>query len=410
MATGSAERQRVYSVSEITAQVKGLLETSLPALWVEGEVSNFTHHSSGHMYFTLKDQQSQLQCVMFRRANARLAFRPEGGMKVRAWGRIKVYEPAGKYQLVVERMRRGGVGDLAAAVEELKRKLKEEGLFDPTHRQPLPLFPGTVAVVTSKTGAAVRDVIRVVRTRFPAARIVVVPAPVQGAAAVPGIVAALRDLAAWGGADVAVVGRGGGALEDLMAFNSEEVARAIYDCPVPVVSAVGHEIDFTIADLVADARAATPSNAGEIVVPDREAVAASIGAAGSALSRAVRSRLSRESDRLESSGRAYAFRLPRELIERLAQRVDELARRTLAAASARCRDSRARLERAASELRLSDPSGPLARGYAAVRRITDGAMVRSVADVDIGAAVTVTVSDGALDCEVRNIHGRGRKR
>ena len=410
MMTGNAAGERVYSVSEITARVKALLESSLPPLSVEGEVSNFTHHSSGHMYFTLKDKQSQLQCVMFRRANARLAFRPEGGMRVRARGRIKVYEPSGRYQLYVERMTKAGVGDLAAAVEELKRKLKAEGLFDPVHKQSLPAYPNTVAIVTSGTGAAVRDVIRVVRTRFPAARLVVVPAPVQGTAAVGGIVGALRDLAAWGEADVAVVGRGGGSLEDLAAFNSEEVARAIFECPVPVVSAVGHEIDFTIADLVADVRAATPSNAGEIVVPDRSAVLSSLEASRSVLSRIVRSRLSRESERLASYGRAYAFRLPRELVDRLSQRLDELVRRAAAGAAARCRDSRTRLEHVASELRLSDPSAPLARGYAAVRRVADGAVVRSVGDVDVGAAVTVTVIDGALECEVRDIHGRGRKR
>ena len=269
-------KERTYTVSEVTAQVKAVLETSLPVFWVEGEISNFVHHGSGHMYFTLKDEKSQLPSVMFRNANQRLVFAPENGMKVAAWGRIKVYEPSGRYQLYVEAMKPAGLGALAAAFERLKRKLQEEGLFDAEHKKSLPRLPQTVAVVTSGTGAAVRDVIRVVGQRMPSTRIVVVPTPVQGPDAAPGIVQAIEDVDRWGEADIVVVGRGGGSLEDLAAFNDESVARAIHAARTPVISAVGHEIDLTISDLVADVRAATPSNAGELVVPDRRELARSV--------------------------------------------------------------------------------------------------------------------------------------
>ena len=203
---GPGESDRVYTVSEVTADVKAVLEASLPGLCVEGEISNFVHHTSGHMYFTLKDEKSQLSSVMFKFRNAKLRFTPESGMKVLAWGRIGVYEPAGKYQLYVDRMRPAGVGDLAAAFERLKRKLAEEGLFDEVHKKAIPTMPGTVAVVTSPTGAAVRDVIRVIRTRFPVTRVVVVPTPVQGADAPAGLARSIALTDEWGGADVMVVG------------------------------------------------------------------------------------------------------------------------------------------------------------------------------------------------------------
>jgi exodeoxyribonuclease VII large subunit len=405
------ERDRVYTVSEVTAAVRAALETSLPTFWVEGEISNFVHHASGHMYFTLKDDRSQLPCVMFKFKNARLRFTPEAGAKVVAWGRIGVYEPAGKYQFYVESMRPSGVGDLAAAFERLKRKLADEGLFDAARKKALPAMPATVAVVTSPTGAAVRDVIRVVGSRFPAARLVVVPTAVQGADAPAGIARAISLVDEWGEADVMIVGRGGGSLEDLWAFNDEAVARAIFGARTPVVSAVGHEVDFTIADFVADARAATPSNAAEMVVPDRAELIRTLRLLERRLAAAAASVMRRFSDRVERSRSAYVFRMPRALVEGLAERVDELARRASLSLSGRLATAKQRLERAAAELRLADPSHILERGFGAVAMLPDLAPVRTVRDVGVGDEIRITLADGALDARVASVaRKRGRRR
>ena len=397
------EARQVRTVSEVTGLVKSVLETSLPSLWVEGEISNFKHHSSGHMYFTLKDDSSALPSLMFRFANEKLAFKPGNGMRVVAQGRIKVYEPQGRYQLYVERMRPSGIGALAQAFEELKKRLAEEGLFDPERRKPLPEFPRTVAVVTSPTGAAVRDVIRVIRARAPMTDIVVVPTVVQGADAAPSIADAIRAIDAWGGADVAIVGRGGGSLEDLWAFNEEEVARAVAGSRTPIVSAVGHEIDYTICDFVADARAATPSNAGEIVSPDREdlrrSVAASMDRARLSLERWVESR----SERVGVCLSGYGMRAPAQLVARFSERVDELTERLGGTTLQRLEVLRARLERGLSELRLADPSGILARGFASVGLLPELAPVRSTGDVEHGSQVRVRVSDGTFDCVVESV-------
>jgi exodeoxyribonuclease VII large subunit len=407
---GPGEKDRIYTVSEVTADVKEVLETSLPSLWVEGEISNFKHHTSGHMYFTLKDERSQLPCVMFKFANRRLSFRPESGTKVVAWGRIKIYEPQGKYQLYVERMRPAGVGDLAAAFERLKRKLAQEGLFDEAHKTALPPMPGTVAVVTSPTGAAVRDVIRVVRERFPATRVVVVPTPVQGADAPEGIVRSIELVDSWGEADVMIVGRGGGSLEDLWAFNDERVARAIFAAATPVVSAVGHEVDFTIADFVSDRRAATPSNAGELVVPDRDEIARAIGVERRRLASAMGSIMRARSDRVERLRTAYVFRRPTAMVERLSERIDELSHRAALALDGKMTAARRALERVVSELRLADPSHVLARGFAAVSVLPQLSPVRSVADVGVGTEIRVTLADGAFDARVASVAGRSGRR
>ncbi len=396
----------IYSVSEVTARIKAVLETSLPVFWVEGEISNFVHHTSGHMYFSLKDEKSQLPCVMFKTANRGLVFTPESGMKVAAWGRVKVYEPSGRYQLYVEAMKPAGIGALAAAFEELKRRLAAEGLFDPAHKKPIPRFPDTVAVVTSATGAAVRDIIRVIGERFPGTRVVIVAAAVQGREAVSEIVRAIEFIDEWGEADVAIVGRGGGSLEDLMAFNDEAVARAIYVARTPIVSAVGHEIDTTIADLVSDRRAATPSNAGELVVPDRHDLARTVESLRSRLDAAIEVFLAELVDRTRACVKAYAFRLPGELVDRLAQRTDEHTRRLFAAATVRLDTAGTRVERLASELRLADPSHIMARGFAAVSLIPSLTPVRSVGDVSGGSGVRVTVADGSFDCEVQSVAGK----
>ena len=398
--------ERVYTVSEITALVREVLETSLPVFWVEGELSNYVHHTSGHMYFTLKDERSQIPCIMFKSANARLRFAPEHGMKVLAWGRIKVYEPAGKYQLYVEQMRPAGVGDLAARFEELKGRLAAEGLFDPSHKKVIPRFPSLVAVITSPTGAAVRDVIRVVGGRFPAARIVVVPTPVQGPEAVPGIVESLALVDLWGEADVAILTRGGGSLEDLWAFNDEAVARAIYGARTPIISAVGHEVDFTIADFVADVRAATPSNAGELAVPDRADLARSIGSLSARLERAVLSRIDRLSMQIAAWKGSYGLNRPQELVERWWQTLDGHSRRLVGEMKSRLAAASAGLDHVLAELKLVDPSHILARGFAAVRVLPGLTPVRSVSDVREGSEIRLSVVDGSIDAAVRSVAGK----
>ncbi len=413
MEMGLDDRQenRILTVSQVTVMVKSVLESSLTLFWVEGEVSNFVHHSSGHMYFTLKDAGSQLSSIMFKYKNARLSFVPENGMKVVAWGGIKVYEPAGRYQLYVEEMRPAGIGALAAAYEKLKRKLEDEGLFDSESKKPLPEFPRTVAVITSPTGAAVRDVIRVVRARYPLTRLVVVPTRVQGADAVPEIVAAIEAVDTWGEADVIIVGRGGGSLEDLWSFNDESVARAIFASRTPIISAVGHEVDFTISDFVADARAATPSHAGEMVVRDRGDLVREIERFRVRLVAGSESTMARLSERLRLLETAYGFRLPTALVERLSQSVDDLARRVQAAQAVYLERATGRLDHLMTGLRLSDPTRIMARGYAAVGVLPSLEPVRSVDDVQTGAGVRVTLADGCFDGTVGEVtRRRGRKR
>ena len=404
------QEDRVLTVSQVTGMVKSVLESSLSLFWVEGEISNFVHHSSGHMYFTLKDESSRLSSIMFKHRNAKLPFVPEDGMKIVAWGGIKVYEPAGKYQLYVEQMKPAGVGELAAAYEKLKRRLQEEGLFDGSAKKALPEFPKTVAVITSPTGAAVRDVIRVVGARYPLTSLVVVPTRVQGAIAVPEIVEAIEAVDAWGGAEVIIIGRGGGSLEDLWAFNDESVARAIFACETPVICAVGHEVDFTISDFVADVRAATPSSAGEIVVRDRADLAREIERMAARLETAVKFITGRLSDRLRVLRTAYGFRLPAEFVERLSQTVDDLERRLRAAAGVCLERATGELERLRTGLRLSDPAHIMARGYAAVGVLPSLKPVRSVGDVGAGTGVRVTVADGWFDGTVGEVtRKRGRE-
>jgi len=262
--------EKIYTVSELTREIKQVLETGFPCLWVEGEISNFKRHSSGHLYFTLKDENSQIRCAMWRYRANDLIFRPEDGMKVLVQGNLQVYEPGGYYQIIVQQVQPAGVGELQLAFEQLKKKLYAEGLFDEAHKKPIPIFPERIGVITSPTGAAIRDIISVITRRFPIAQIILAPVRVQGPGAKEEIVQAIQDFNEFGEVDVLIVGRGGGSLEDLWAFNEEVVARAIFTSKIPIISAVGHEIDFSISDFVADRRAPTPSAAAEMAVPDRK--------------------------------------------------------------------------------------------------------------------------------------------
>jgi exodeoxyribonuclease VII large subunit len=264
--------EKTYSVSEITSKIKHLLEDSFPPIWVSGEISNFKHHSSGHLYFSLKDQRAQIRCVMFKSAASRLTFQPEHGMQVRLYGNLGVFEVQGSYQLYVEVMEPAGLGALHLAFERLKKMLQSEGLFDESRKKSLPVFPNRIGLVTSETGAAIRDIIHVITRRYPLVQLDLIPVRVQGAGAAADIaraILAFDHITNSDRPDLLIIGRGGGSLEDLWAFNEESVARAIADCSIPIISAVGHEIDFTISDFVADRRAPTPSAAAEMAVPER---------------------------------------------------------------------------------------------------------------------------------------------
>jgi exodeoxyribonuclease VII large subunit len=380
----------VYSVSQISDRVARLLQADavLADVWVSGEISNFTHHSSGHMYMTLKDDASRLRAVMFQGANRGLRFRPESGMRVFAHGYVGVYRSGGEYQLYIDFMEPAGLGGLFLAFQQLKARLEAEGLFDPALKRSLPRFPKRIAVATSPTGAAIRDIITVARRRWPAVNIVIIPTLVQGDGAPASIASsieqanALAEAGGDDGVDVLIVGRGGGSAEELWAFNDETVARAIRSSRIPVVSAVGHETDFTIADFAADVRAATPSAAAELVVPDIVVYLRQVEVARARLARSVR-----------------------RLIDQRRQRVDELRRWLVQKTQMKLRASRERVQRVVGVLSALDPQAVLGRGYA-ICRGPDGAILKDSQSVRTGDAVSVRLGRGAIGCEVREVvHG-----
>ncbi len=366
-----------YSVSSLNRLVREILDQSLPPLWVAGEVSNWKRSAAGHCYFTLKDADAQLRCVLFASDARRLPTDPEEGMAVRAFGTVSLYEQRGDYQLIVRELEASEAGGLwRLAFEKLRRKLESEGLMDPARKRPLPRYPRRVGVVTSPVGAAVHDVIHVIEARAPWCTVVLSPARVQGDGAELEIAGALARLAEHGAVDVIIVGRGGGSVEDLWAFNREEVARAIVGCPVPVVSAVGHETDVTIADLVADQRAPTPSAAAERVVPDGKELRRHL--------QTVARRVAGAADRLLTGQK---------------RRVDDLAG-ALESGVDRLMEARARrLGRSMDKLEALSPLGALDRGYA-VALGEDGKLLRRVADFEAGVGFRLRVADGRVDCTV----------
>ncbi len=394
---------QVYTVSGLTADVKYLIESNFPPVWVEGEISNFTHHRSGHMYFSLKDESSSLRCVFFKQNNFRIQFEPESGMKVLAFGELSVYEPSGQYQLKVVRLKPFGVGELQLAFEQLKQRLEAEGLFDPEHKRQLPAFPNTVGVVTSDTGAAVRDIISVISRRCPPTRIVLYPVRVQGEGAAREIAGAIEAFGRWGEADVLIVGRGGGSMEDLWAFNEEVVARAIYNSPVPVVSAVGHETDYTIADFVADSRAPTPSAAAEFVVPEARELAAGVSALAGRMARVVGDELERAWQRVDSCERGLS---PRRMAARLSDQQRWLAsqvRMMATCTNANLAANTSRWNGLRRELSALNPAAVLGRGYA-VPRTADGALIRNAGQLSKGDPLELLLAGGSLDCRVEKVN------
>jgi exodeoxyribonuclease VII large subunit len=399
LAAPSAVREpKVWSVHQVNKAVRGLLESSVEPLWVGGEVGNWTRSRAGHCYFTLKDERAQLRAVMWAREAARLPIDPEEGTKVRVNGTLTLYEVRGDVQFTVRKLEvEGGDGLWRKAFEELKARLEAEGLLEPARKRPLPRYPGCIGVVTSPTGAALHDILSVLGRRAPWARVVLAGARVQGEGASAEIAGAIERLAASGLPDVMIVGRGGGSIEDLWAFNEEPVARAIAACPVPVVSAVGHEVDVTISDLVADLRAPTPSAAAEAVVPDAQVLLGHLARAPERMGRALR----RTAARPRVEVRERLSRLARSIERRLAparQTLDmgaaRLERRMTTLVTAR----RARAAALTGRLEALSPLSTLARGYA-VARAQDGAVLRTVADFEPGRRFRLRVEDGTVEAE-----------
>ena len=391
----------VYTVTQVNQYIKGLLDRdrALAGLYVRGELSNYKVYPSGHHYFSLKDAEGAIRCVMFRREASTLRFRPENGMKVIAGGRVTVFPRDGQYQLYCASLIPDGVGDLHVAFEQLKEKLWREGLFDREHKKPIPRYPGRIALVTSPAGAAVRDMLRILRARWPLAEVLVVPVRVQGAEAAGEIAAALAWVDQNRAADLIITGRGGGSMEDLWAFNEEVVARAIYACQIPVISAVGHEPDVTIADFVADLRAATPSNAAELAVPDRSELSHSLAQTGARLDQSMARQLERARKALERAESCRVLRDPMSAVNDRRLLLDFQRQKLAGGLSSAAGRERERFARLAAGLDAMSPLKVLGRGYAIARR-GDGGLVRSVRDVSPGDSLTLRVSDGEIGCRV----------
>ena len=388
----------VLTVSDLTRHVRSLLDTDyrLQDVWVSGEISNLSRPASGHLYFTLKDAQASLRCVMWRPEAARLALPPREGQAIEAHGRVSVYEAGGQYQLYADTLRPAGEGILYQQFLRLKARLEAEGLFEAGRKRPLPGWPLSIGVVTSPSGAALRDVVHVLRRRFPLAEVTLAPTPVQGDEAPAGILAALKALARNARPDVILLVRGGGSMEDLAPFNDEQVARAIAASPVPIVTGVGHETDFTIADFVADRRAPTPSAAAEIITPDLSEHARARQALSLRLADAFGQQLRHRRRALESLHLRLRLASPRAQVAGARQRLDDLQARAGAAMTAGLRLRRSAVDGLAQTLRAVGPAAVLARGYAVVSLRAGGALVRSTGQVRPGSALDVRVSDGVF--------------
>ncbi|HDJ38747.1 MAG TPA: exodeoxyribonuclease VII large subunit [Methanosarcinales archaeon] len=405
----------LYTVHELTQYVKDRLQndSALSGISVRGEMSNFTHHTSGHMYFTLKDERSQLNCVMFRGANQKLKFTPETGLGVICMGDITVYEKRGVYQLMVWDMQPDGIGALYKAFEQLKARLDERGFFDDAHKKPLPQFPETIGVVTSRTGAVLHDILNVIRRRFPAVRIVLAPTRVQGDCAASEIAHAIRKMnrlslsqsrsavPGTDGIDVMIVARGGGSIEELWAFNEIEVAEAVYESEIPIISAVGHETDVTICDFVSDVRAPTPSAAAEIAVPDREQLRQQIAELVARLVYAMKMAIGARRGQVSRLERGVVH--PRDRINQLRQYTDELTRQMHTAVAHRLELCKKDLSMLEATLHALSPLNHLQRGYSIVQRVPDHAIVNAIADVSRDDELQILVTDGKIECQVRRV-------
>jgi exodeoxyribonuclease VII large subunit len=402
------EPRHVFTVSELNTAARSALEGQFGMIWVRGEVSELTRAPSGHLYFTLKDENSELSAVRFRSRTSRLApVTVEPGTVVLAQGTLTVYEPRGRYQFVVSILQPVGAGEIQRAFEQLKRKLKEEGLFDPSAKQPLPSVPSAIGVITSPQGAALRDVRSVLERRWPHLRVYLFPSPVQGDAAPAELRAALDRAVRFSQAghplDVLILTRGGGSAEDLAAFNDESLARDVYDCPIPVISAIGHEIDFSIADFVADHRAPTPSAAAELVVPDRAEVLSSVEGTVHRLQRQIRSVWRGRADAFRLRAEACLLRSPQRRFETYEQQLDLGLATILRSIASAWRTRKEALRHGAEVLRLSDPSLPLQRGYSLTYRRGDVHPLQSAKSLKPGESIETQLADGRLTSKIEEV-------
>lgn len=397
------ERQ-IFEVSQINMYIKQKFDSDslLQELCVRGEVSNYKVYPSGHHYFTLKDSQGALRCVMFRGNAVSLRFQPENGMKLLAMGRISVFPRDGAYQLYCTHLTPDGVGDLHVAFEQLKKKLQAEGLFDPAHKKSLPAYPHRIAIITSAAGAAVHDMLRILGKRYPLSKVMLLPVRVQGEQAPAELCGAIRYANRFQIADVLIVGRGGGSIEDLWAFNDEGLAREIYQSEIPVISAVGHEPDVTISDYVADKRAATPSNAAELVAPDQMELRQQLDAMQSAMLRAMRHRLELARKQVRAISQSHMLQSPMNYVSGRRQLVQFCQKRLAAGAQQRLGEKRRTFVRLAAALDAMSPLKVLSRGYSVVRT-PDGAIVKRCADARPGETIAVRLSDGSLTAVVDSL-------
>ncbi len=392
------QKKPVLTVSQLTSMVKGILEENFALLWVEGEVSNLRTPSSGHIYFTLKDENSQIKVVMFRGRGSFLKFRLEDGLHIILRGNITVYETRGQYQILADYVEPVGAGALQLAFEQMKERLAKEGLFDKNRKRPIPSVPKKVGIITSPTGAAIRDMLHIMDRRFANLHIMIYPVRVQGVEAPPEIIQAIRDMNGIPDLDAIIVGRGGGSIEDLWAFNDEGVARAIYNSRVPVISAVGHETDFTIADFVADLRAPTPSAAAELVVQNKADIEERLKTLNRRLRHISKGRLTLLNSHLRNmEGR---LRSPIDRVRQFAQRLDDMTIRLNLSIRQKLEFSKKKLDRDMSLLNSLSPLVILQRGYSITTSLSTGAVVKEIAEVKVGDRVGVRVTDGEMECRV----------
>jgi exodeoxyribonuclease VII large subunit len=397
------KEKHIYTVSELTKYVRVILEDSFPAVWIEGEISNFVLHSSGHMYFSLRDAGASLKCAMFARSNAHLKFKPKDGMKVICFGKLSVYEARGDYQLIAEEIEPKGIGALQLQFQQLKEKLQKEGLFDPKHKIEIPFLPTRIGIVTSPTGAAIRDILNIARRRFSNVEIIINPVKVQGDSAKNEIAKAIQQFNRLKNIDVMIVTRGGGSLEDLWPFNEEVVARAIYESEIPIISAVGHEIDFTISDFVADFRAPTPSAAAELVIPRKEELIGLIGTATTRLNNALSGKVNRLAERLAAVKDSYILRQPLNLIVQYEQQIDGFRKDIAIRIEHLIKMRGENYNLLSSKLGAFNPLAILKRGYSVTTKLPEEMILKNTALLKVGDIVETKLGNGKFRSKVEEI-------
>lgn len=397
------KEKHIYTVSELTRHIRTILEDSFPSVWVEGEISNYILHSSGHMYFSIRDKGASLKCAMFKRSNERLKFKPKDGMKVICLGSVSVYEARGEYQLIVEEIEPKGIGALQLAFQELKEKLSKEGLFDESHKVPIPYLPTRIGIVTSPTGAAIRDILNIARRRFSNVEIIINPVRVQGNGASGEIASAIRQFNELKDIDVMIVTRGGGSLEDLWPFNEEVVARAIYDSEIPVISAVGHEIDYTISDFVADFRAPTPSAAAELVIPRKEDLENLINTINTRLRNSLIARIGLLTEKLATLKESYILRQPMNLITQYEQRVDDFKKDIILRIDHVIKMRGENFNLLMHKLETLSPLSILRRGYSITTKMPGNILIKDTGSLNINDTVETKLAGGKFRSRVEEI-------